>query len=98
MSPDTKILGIDLQSLIISGMRGVGNEEDWKQRTGIYWEKLRSTHHHFQSVKRYHMHFGNSPSTFSDSDRYKGLYEIADDFFFWYKLNRCHAKRKKVDL
>ena len=37
------MLGIGLQSkvlrsLILPGMRGVSNKEDWKLRTGIYWK------------------------------------------------------------
>ena len=79
-------------------MKGIDNGKDWKIKAGISWE--REWKLFTQSVKRHHLHLQGSIHSFPDSDRYKGLYEMAEDydFFFWFRLYRCHDKRKKVPL
>lgn len=79
-------------------MRGIDNGEEWKLKAGIYWKRDRKLF--TQSVIRQHLHLDGSVRNFPDSDRYKGLYEMADeyDFFFWWRLSRCHEERKKVPL
>ena len=85
-----------LEDLVTTPMKGIDNGEEWKIKTGIYWERERLIF--TQSVKRHHLHLEGTLRNFPNSDRYKGLYEMVEDydFIFWWRLSRCHNDRKKV--
>ena len=79
-------------------MRGIDNGDQWKRKAGIYWERDKQIF--TQSIRRHHLHLEGSLHNFPDSDRYKGLYEIIEDYdlLFWVRLSRCHDDRKKVPI
>ena len=95
-----------LEELVTTTMRGIDNTEEWKLKVGIFWERINERFKikyqtyktQVQSKKRHHLHLENSHDLFPNSDRYKGLYEMAAnyDLFFWWRLSKCHEKRKKV--
>ena len=67
-----------LEDLVTTPMRGIDNGEEWKLKAGIYWKRDRKLF--TQSVIRQHLHLDGSVRNFPDSDRYKGLYEMADEY------------------
>ena len=84
-----------LEELFTTPMIGIENEDQWKIKAGIDWERRRKRFHQF--IKRHHLHVEGSSYKFPTSDRYRRLYEMAEnyDFFFWYRLSRCHEERKR---